>query len=66
MGKHLHLAARQKRVWMFCAACIVVNVNVALHLDLCEKKLSGMEMEKWRLVVLPPSVGDLINHLFDK
>ena len=37
MGKHLHLAARQKRVWMFCAACIVVNVNVALHLDLCEK-----------------------------
>ena len=48
---------------MFCAACIVVNVNVALHLDLCEKKLSGMEMEKWRLVVLPPSVGDLINHL---
>ena len=48
---------------MFVAACIVVNVNVALHLDLCEKKLSGMEMEKWRLVVLPPSVGDLVNHL---
>ena len=22
-----------------------------------------MEMEKWRLVVLPPSVGDLVNHL---
>ena len=30
---------------MFCAACIVVNVNVALHLDLCEKNCRGW---KWK------------------
>ena len=43
---------------LYCCQCECCIASRSLW-----KKLSGMEMEKWRLVVLPPSVGDLINHL---